>query len=47
MNIAAALCLFASLTLAAPGQLAKRLPDHTPVTVNDLDPSFDVNCGWW
>jgi hypothetical protein len=33
------------LALAAPAQLQKRLPNHTPVDVAGLDADFTVNCG--
>lgn len=44
MKISAAL-VFLPLALAAPAQLQKRLPNHTPVDVEGLDSDFTVNCG--
>jgi hypothetical protein len=35
---------FLPLALAAPTQLQKRLPNHTPVDVEELDSEFTVNC---
>ncbi|ROV97148.1 hypothetical protein VMCG_07534 [Cytospora schulzeri] len=47
MYITAALTLVLLPTaLTAPSNVGKReLPDHTPVTVEDFDSSFDTKCG--
>lgn len=44
MKVNAVLALI-PLALAAPTQLQKRLPDHTPVDVEGLDSDFTINCG--
>lgn len=46
MKLSTALCLLPSLALAAPShKLDKRLPNLTPVNVENLDTEFDVKCG--
>ena len=41
----AVLLLILPMALAAPTIESRDLPDMTPVTIKNLNPKFDVNCG--